>query len=141
MKARGFIRSIYDPCVYIKRVSNSIFGYVILVLYVDDMLIVAKNQANVDQLKAQLSAEFKMKNLGKAKRILGMDIDRDIKRGKLWLTQTKYIERIVIRFNMKDAKPISLPLAAHFKLSHAQCSTTEKKKLCPKFLIIKLWVI
>jgi hypothetical protein len=86
MKTMGFMRSIYDPCVFIKRISNSIFRYVILVLYVDNMLIVAKNQSNVDKLKAQLSIEFKMKNMGKAKRILGVDIDRDIKTRKLWLT-------------------------------------------------------
>jgi hypothetical protein len=90
MKIRVFVRRIYNHCVYIKRVSNSIFGYVILVLYVDGMLIVAKNQSDVDQLKAQLSVEFKIKNMGKAKRILGMNIDRNIKIGKLWLTQTIY---------------------------------------------------
>jgi hypothetical protein len=69
-----------------------------------------------------------MKNMGKAKRILGMDIDRNIKTSKLWLTQTKYIKRILARFNMKDAKPVSLSLAVHFKLSHAQCPTTVKEK-------------
>jgi hypothetical protein len=80
-----------------------------------------------------LSAKFKMKNLGKSKRILGIDIDRDIKTGELWLTQTKYIERSLARFNMKDAKPISLSLAAHFKLSHAQCpTTTQEKRLMSK---------
>jgi hypothetical protein len=92
MKAFGFARSIYNPCIYIKCVSNFIFGFIILVLYVDDMLIVAKNQSNVDKLKAQLSDEFWMKNLGKAKRILGMDIKRDIKTKKLWLDQTKDTE-------------------------------------------------
>jgi hypothetical protein len=46
------MRSIYNPCVYIKHVTNSIFGYIILVLYVDDMLIVAKNQSDVNQFKA-----------------------------------------------------------------------------------------
>jgi hypothetical protein len=82
----------------------------------------------VDQLKIQLSVEFKIKNMGKAKRIWRMDIDRDIKTKKLWLTQTKYIKSILARFNMGNAKPASLPLATHFKLSHAQYPTTAKEK-------------
>jgi phage anti-repressor protein len=62
MKALGFVQSIYNSCVYIKRVSNSIFGYIILVLYIDDMFILAKNQYDVDKLKNQLNDEFWMKN-------------------------------------------------------------------------------
>jgi hypothetical protein len=83
MKTLRFAQSIYDPCVYIKLVINSIFGYIILVLNVDDMLILAKNQSDLDEHKARLSNEFQMKDLGKAKRILGMDIKRNVKTRKL----------------------------------------------------------
>uniref|UniRef100_A0A3Q7IYG7 Uncharacterized protein n=1 Tax=Solanum lycopersicum TaxID=4081 RepID=A0A3Q7IYG7_SOLLC len=60
--------------------------------------------------------------------ILGMEIARDRKAGKLWLSQEKYIERVLERFNMKNAKPVNTPLAAHFKLSKRCCPTTEKEK-------------
>jgi hypothetical protein len=113
------MRNIYDPCVYINRVGNNIFEYIILVFYVDDMLIVAKNKFDVDELKVSLSTEFEMKNMGKAKRIRGMDLASDINTKKLWLTQTKYIEWVVARFNTKDPKPISLSLVAHFKFLYA----------------------
>jgi hypothetical protein len=54
------------------------------------------------------------------------------------LTQTKYIERILARFNIEDAKRVSLPLAAHFKLSYAQCPTiAEKKRLMSKVFYVK----
>ena len=43
-----------------------------LLLYVDDMLIAAKNKSDIAKLKAQLSKEFEMKDLGAAKKILGM---------------------------------------------------------------------
>ncbi|KAL2634609.1 hypothetical protein R1flu_006088 [Riccia fluitans] len=52
MKSQGFTRSVEDPCVYLKRVSNEVFGLVILVLYVDDMLIAAKNKSEVKKVKA-----------------------------------------------------------------------------------------
>ncbi|KAL2623657.1 hypothetical protein R1flu_003862 [Riccia fluitans] len=83
MKTQGFTRSVEDPCVYLKRVNNEVFGLVILVLYVDDMLIVAKGKSEVEKVKAQLSTEFSMKDLGSAKLILGMEIHRDVKGGRL----------------------------------------------------------
>jgi len=49
------------------------------------MLIATKSQVEIDRLKAQLSKEFKMKDFGEAKKILGMEINRDRERGKLWL--------------------------------------------------------
>ena len=59
-----------------------------------------------------------MKDLGATKKILGMEILRDRKVGKLYLSQKGYIEKILHRFNMQNVKPISTPLVAHFKLSY-----------------------
>ena len=54
-----------------------------LLLYVDDMLIAARNKTHVQKLKAQLKKEFDMKDLGEAKKILGMEISRDRSISKL----------------------------------------------------------
>ncbi|XP_056852246.1 secreted RxLR effector protein 161-like [Raphanus sativus] len=48
-----------------------------LLLYVDDMLIASGNKKVIKNLKEKLSGEFEMKDMGKASRILGMDITRD----------------------------------------------------------------
>jgi hypothetical protein len=128
MSAQGFKRSMFDPCVYMKRVNNAVFGFIILVLYVDDMLIAARDRSELDKLKALLSSEFRMKDLGTARRILGMEIHRDLDSGKLWLTQGKYVRKVLARFNMEDCKPVSIPLAAHFKLSSAFCPTDAVEK-------------
>nr|GFA83226.1 retrovirus-related Pol polyprotein from transposon TNT 1-94 [Tanacetum cinerariifolium] len=45
------------------------------------MLIAAPNKDQIRELKDQLSNEFDMKDLGAAKRILGMEIQRDRKIG------------------------------------------------------------
>ncbi|PKI65433.1 hypothetical protein CRG98_014172 [Punica granatum] len=60
--------------------------------------------------------------------ILGMHISCDRSSGKIWLSQEKYIEKILDRFNMGNAKPVSSPLASHFKLSSKQYPTSEKEK-------------
>jgi hypothetical protein len=42
-------------------------------------------------LKAQLSSEFDMKDIGAAKKILAMEINKDKKFGMLFLNQHSYI--------------------------------------------------
>jgi len=46
-------------------------------LYVDDMLIAARNKTHIQKLKAQLKREFNMKDLREVKKVLGMKITRD----------------------------------------------------------------
>ena len=81
----------------------------------------------VDRLKVLLCKEFDMKDLCIAKKILGMEIHKDRESRKLWLSQKNYIRKVLEKFNMQDAKPVSIPLANHFKLSGSQCLKNEKE--------------
>ena len=47
-------------------------SYIILLLYVDDMLIARSGIEKINNLKKQLSKQFAMKDLGTTKQILGM---------------------------------------------------------------------
>ena len=69
-----------------------------------------------------------MKDLGEAKKILGMEITRDRGSGRLWLSQENYVLKVLERFNMAEVKPVTTPLACHFKLSTKQCPQSLKKK-------------
>jgi len=40
-----------------------------------------------------------------------MQINRDKKDKKIWLSQKKYLLKILWRFNVQDCKPISTPLS------------------------------
>ena len=91
------------------------------------MLIVGQDVGVVGNLK-DLFKSFDMKDLGPARQILGMQILRDRKAKKLWLSQEKYIERVLERFNMKHAKPVSTPLGSHFKPRKKSCSSSKKEK-------------
>ena len=50
------------------------------------MLIAAKSKEEIRTVKAQFNNEFEMKDLGAAKKILGMDILRDRVAGRLSLS-------------------------------------------------------
>ena len=60
-------------------------------------------------------------------RFIGIEIHRDRSSKKLWLSQQGYVEKVLTRFRMSNAKPVSTPLANHFKLSSNQCPKTNKE--------------
>ena len=120
----GYSRCEFNCCVYMRLCEDG--SPIYLMLYADDMLLASKNLHEIARLKALLSREFEMKNLGAAKKILGMEIHRDRGNGRLWLTHMSYLEKIVELFGMGNAKVVSTPLANHFKLSNAQCPKSEE---------------
>uniref|UniRef100_A0A3Q7IWF6 Reverse transcriptase Ty1/copia-type domain-containing protein n=1 Tax=Solanum lycopersicum TaxID=4081 RepID=A0A3Q7IWF6_SOLLC len=63
-----------DHCVFVQKFSDN--DFIILLLYVDDMLIVGKNTSKIHELNKELCKSFSMKDLGHAKQILCMRITR-----------------------------------------------------------------
>ena len=51
-----------------------------------------------------------MKDLGETKQILGRKICRDRKSRTLTLSQATYVEKVLQRFSMENAKAVSTPL-------------------------------
>ena len=126
MIAHNFACSSYDSSVYMRSTNAGPLIY--LVLYVDDMLVACKNMLEVEELKSQLLKEFDMKDLRDAKKILGMEIVRDRSKAYLYLNQTRYIEKVLKRFAMGDAKYISTPLGSQFKLSKDLCPRAKQEE-------------
>jgi len=116
-----------DHYTYYKRLDGN--DFIILMLYVDDMLVVGPNKDRVQELKAQLSREFDRKDLGPANKILGMQIHRDRKDMKIWLSQNNYPQKVLQRFNMQDCKPICTPLPLNFKLSSNMSPSNEADRM------------
>ncbi|GJY89529.1 retrovirus-related pol polyprotein from transposon TNT 1-94 [Tanacetum coccineum] len=116
-----------DPYAYFKRFGND--DFIILLLYVDDMLVAGPNKDHINKLKAQLAREFEMKGLGLANKILGMQIHRDRVSRKIWLSQKSYVKKILQRFNMQDCKPISTPFPINVKLSFKMSPRSEKERI------------
>ncbi|KAL0289485.1 UNVERIFIED_CONTAM: Retrovirus-related Pol polyprotein from transposon RE1 [Sesamum angustifolium] len=78
-----FIKNEYDHCVY-KKVSGSTAAY--LMHYVDDILLIGNDVKMLGDIKALLSTQFFMKDMGEASYILAIKIYRDRSRRMLGLT-------------------------------------------------------
>ena len=81
MVGHGYTRTNADHCVYVRKFPNGKF--IILLLYVDDMLIVGQDAGVIGNLKKDLFKSFDLKDLGLARQILGMQILHDRKAKKL----------------------------------------------------------
>jgi len=126
----SYNRCKHDSCAYFKQSDDPTY----LLLYVNDMLIAAQNKTHVQKLKAQLKKKFDMKDLREGKMILGMEITRDRGSSRLWLSQENYILKVLERFNMAEARPVTALLAGHFKLSSKQYQQSlEEEKRCLEY--------
>ena len=76
LMSSDFTRLEANHYYYSKWFKNS---YIMLLLYVDDMLVAGSSMKEIMNFKARLSEEFSMKDLGPARKILGMRINSERK--------------------------------------------------------------
>ena len=100
----GYVNDPICPCVFIKK-SNSSFA--IVAVYVDDMNLIGSPE-ELEKTAEYLKNEFEMKDLGKTKYCLGLQIEH-LASGIL-VHQSAYTEKILKRFNMDKAYPLSTPM-------------------------------
>ncbi|TLX69534.1 hypothetical protein E9993_22935, partial [Labilibacter sediminis] len=105
MMESGFKINECDKCVYVK---NTTHGYVILCLYVDDMLIIGSNDKMIRSTKDMLKSKFDMKDMGLADVILGVKITRT--QDGLILSQTHYVDKILEKFSKGETSIARTPI-------------------------------
>ena len=93
-----------SPCIFIKRFEK---GYVIIAVYVDDLNIIGTPE-EISITMDYLKKEFEMKDLGKTRFCLGLQIEH-LKNGIL-VHQETYTEKVAKRFSMDQAHPLSSPM-------------------------------
>ena len=87
----------------------------IIILYVDDMSLTSNNEEKIADFKAKLRAKFDMSTMGMLHYYLGIQFVQN-KHGII-MSQSKYVQKLLERFKMKDCKPISAPMELGLKLS------------------------
>ncbi|CAB1111435.1 unnamed protein product [Ectocarpus sp. CCAP 1310/34] len=100
----GFVPSTADPCLY---TLNG--GEVILLVYVDDILLTGAKEELVTTIIEQMKERFETVDLGEAKFILGMAIQRNLEAGTILLTQEAYTKAVLAKFGMADVRAAATP--------------------------------
>ena len=112
MMTNGFKINKCDKCVYIKNTEH---GFVIICLYVDDILIMGSNNEVIKTTKEMFNNKFDMKDLSVANVILGIKISKTS--DGLILSQSHYIEKILKKFKQNDNSPMRTPIEVNLHLS------------------------
>jgi hypothetical protein len=100
----GFENNPICPCVFIKKSES---GFAIVAVYVDDLNLVGTPE-ELTKTADYLKNEFEMKDLGKTKFCLGLQIEH-LPDGIL-IHQSTYTEKVLKHFHMDKAHPLSTPM-------------------------------
>lgn len=103
---KGYAQASFDPCVFI--------GDIVIAVYVDDLLLLGMT-ANIQAFKEYISKEFKCKDLGPVRVLLGLEID--VTPHRVTISQAGYVRRILKRFGMADCNTRKTPMDPNITLA------------------------
>lgn len=86
----GFTQSKFDYSLFNRQQNQS---FIVLLVYVDDVLIASNDHEEVNQFKVLLDQKFKLKDLGDLKFFLGLEVARSDK--GIALCQRKYASELL----------------------------------------------
>ncbi|UYV83109.1 hypothetical protein LAZ67_22002237 [Cordylochernes scorpioides] len=112
LKNLGLKQLQSDNCVYIKHDE----GILLVAIYVDDLIIAAEREDTLKSFKESMKRIFKIKDLGGINCCLGIRIQMK-EDGSISIDQERYIEELLAKYRMKEAKPISTPMDSNSKLT------------------------
>jgi hypothetical protein len=118
----GYTQLKSDYCCYHRSHGNDTS---ILLIWVDDFISISTNDKLNDRIEEELRSHFKVKSLGQPSLIISVKIrqgDHVIK-----LSQTHYIDKLLSKYGLQDANPVSTPMDVTIKLDDTEEAPDEEK--------------
>ena len=103
-----------------------------MLVYVDDILIVARSKADVDWVKPELTFKFEAHDLGEAKYFLGIDIKRDRSAHTVKLSQKRLTAQLVDRYGLISPDRQTARARLYVPLSPSERLTKSEGELLDK---------
>jgi len=100
-------------------------------VFVDDLLIVSPSKAENARIKVELRKVLKLRDLGEANYFLAVLLERDRSKRQIMLSQTRYIEEMLKRYDFAECSPISTPMDPGVSLSteHSPKTSEEQEQM------------
>ena len=109
----GFTKCPYEHTLFIKTAGG---GKILIVcLYVDDLIFTGNDQLMLEQLKKSMMIELDMTNLGRMRYFLGIEVLQ--RTYGIFISQRKYAQEVLERFNMNQCNSVHNPVVPSFKLT------------------------
>ena len=120
----GFEKCDGEPTLYIKENDGKIL---IVVLYVDALIFTGNENSLIADFKGVMKSEFEMTDLGCLRYFLGIEVDQS--ENGVFISQDKYVEAVLKRFNMQESKAAVTSTVMGLKLSKEDSSKDFDPKL------------
>ena len=98
----SFVQSSADPCIYVQGGDCPI----VVAAYVDDLIIAAKTEDEMKQVKRLLQSRFMMTDMGELHYFLGIVITYVVGES-IELHQKQYSENMLKKYQLEDVKSVS----------------------------------
>ncbi|CAN1189995.1 Retrovirus-related Pol polyprotein from transposon TNT 1-94 [Linum perenne] len=116
----GFTQSVSDYSLFTKKTEK---GIVTMLVYVDDLIIAGDDELIIQEVKQFLAKEFKVRDLGKLKYFLGLEIARSAT--GISVCQRKYSLELLQDTGYIGSKPINAPTDMKTRLSQFEGEELE----------------
>jgi len=103
MAALGCTRLLSDSGLFVNEQKT-----IVVIVYVDDVLFLGANKKDISSLKERFMRIWECRDLGDTKEFLRMRIIK--KNGSIFLDQKDYLQKVLQRFNLINAKTVPTPL-------------------------------
>ena len=117
----GYTNDAICSCIFIKKVISD---FVVLAVHVDDINLIG-SPAELKKAIDYLKKEFEMKDLGKTKLCLGLQIEH-LTNGII-VHQSAYTEKVLKRFYMDEAHPLSTPMVVRLLYANKDPFRSQEK--------------
>eukprot|EP00253_Pinus_taeda_P007268 PITA_07268 len=108
----GFEKCEGEPTLYIKEKDGKIL---IVVLYVDDVIFTGNDNYLIENFKTLMKEEFEMTDMGLLRYLLRIEVEES--GNEIFISQAKYVNKVLERFNMQENKATITPTVMGLKLS------------------------
>ena len=125
LKKNDYVQCQADTCLYMKQVGAE---FIIIALYVDDLLLANNNNKLLQKEKDSLKEQFCMKDLGEAHYLLGIQIKRNRAEKKMLLHQNTYLSNLLQKYGMQNCRAVTTPQVPGSTLSANKSDPIHKQK-------------
>ena len=96
LKKLGFVQSVSDPCIYVASEGEMFM----IAVHVDDLVLAAKSDKRIGDVKKALGNKFEVKDMGELHNFLGTKVLPNKQNGGIWIGQPADIQKALHTFNM-----------------------------------------
>jgi hypothetical protein len=111
----GFEQSKSDPGLYYQKGKN-----IWLILFVDDMLIIGKDNSGVAEIKRLLKEKFEITDFGQITKFLNWKVTRNRENSSITIDQVDYCADLLETFGLVDKVSRNTPISREALLQHAE---------------------